>query len=214
MTEKINYTSATIYFPEHEDYSRLKPEKSKVSGDTLEFILHNLVIYASIFPYSVPSEWSEEEIVKRYIIEPTKKLISKDILPSLKEIDKIRQLAKNGKHEPQLYYEVDTWDGTFNVYDSCAKSGELFFETIYDLKMQPLCKLPEVLGFFYKKTQNNTQSLTDLLKLLHLAEDIKHEKEKGKVAYISGRSLKEALQKEIELYENFDFLRSLDSSKE
>jgi hypothetical protein len=188
----LGYNQATISFPGRLELPNVS-ETPKITNDRVDFWWWkgDFFISAHIEPFYVPYGLSENEIVKKEIIKPTIELVKKDIDYCDDLLYKLFDLSKKGVIQNDLFYKKDkNISLPFKVYDYSMGMGEisLFKRFIEDYN-----------ALSWRSKLKN-ESLVNLAKYVC--------QENKEMPHVKGNTLKEGLERAIEIYNLSDKLRN------
>jgi len=181
---KIEYTGASVVFPEYFGKKELKVEKGKFDlNNQVTFTHGNMEIEASLKPFYLPGELPKtKKEIQSEIIQPTKDVVLQDIEPCEELIQKLYELAKEGKHQYDFYFEkTDT--GEFRLFDYCLPIEDQATKKLLALKIVP----KDALKWLKPEYEQ----------LAKLAKNVRQEKD---TTYVVGSNLKEAFERALEIY--------------
>jgi hypothetical protein len=190
----VEYNQATVSFPGRLALNGMDPtvsEAPKISGNRVDFWGKDFLISARIEPFYVPYGLSENEIIKKEIINPTIELVEKDLSDCDDLLKRLVNLSEKGVIQNDLFYKKDHNNLLlpFKVYDYSTRNDKvgLFKRFIEDYKE----------GSWRSKIEEN-KNLVNLTKYVY--------QENKEIPHVKGNTLKESLERAIQIYNLSDRL--------
>lgn len=196
------YEYATIYIGENpeEEYTWLRKEVT-LNGNALHLRVGGYPVVATIVIYNIPEEISHNRLVQKKIIKPTKRQVCSDIEPCLGGLEYIRGLWRAKAHSDKLYYERED-GGSAKLYDY-TRDG--IFGKIFQIGNTPIFELDKTMEDLKKKRKDSTLQKTRGWFLKEVQPKLRYiKKEDHKLPFVEGKSLLEALNTEISLYNELE----------
>jgi hypothetical protein len=187
---KADYWHANIMLPEffkENKYSGYKEiPGGELGGDMISFTRNGSLIQARIFPFYLPSCVSNHPDVRKTVLKPAMKVILEDLATIDPLLEDIRRLVREKKVQDTVYYEKEKYKANpFKVYDYSYSDHKL---------TDSLLKIKDIPQRLLSAEYHG---------LHRLAQSVK-QGGNGKINYVEGKTLNEALESMVNIYKSID----------
>ncbi|MDD5193590.1 MAG: hypothetical protein PHF67_03310 [Candidatus Nanoarchaeia archaeon] len=196
MTLGQYYANATICFPEsfNDAENKFEVNKGSISQGNISFTRNGFLISAQSWPFVIPFQLSDNELVQEQIVKPTIETVVSDIKTIDGLFDQLRQMSRAGLHSDRFYYsrESPVSPTEFRVYDYSHSGGQKLFSILMNFKGLPATLLARKYQQFAR-----------------MATWIRQEDYPGVIPYVRGRDLKHATERAIRIYGFADEIKGI-----
>ncbi len=201
----ITYTMANLCFPrstkESEEFMSTKPE---IVSNKIRFARNGYHVEALIDPFNLPSKMSRIRQVQREIIKPAVSLVSADLETIDDMLPELKRLAEADIIHDSLHYGC-------GVSDEKYEGGPIKIFKVYDYSIP--FPTHDGLGnklfsrVLWYKGVNERIIPPENRDLIGLAAYVNQENKK--LAHVEGNTLRQAVERAVEIYSLSDRLRKL-----
>ena len=193
---QLTYHQASLNLPGPPSKAMFRPRPS-VSFDTVKFTRNRCYVRARIQPYYLPPDLSENTEVQRTVIKPIVKLVSADLATIDDLLPILDSLSHNAIMHGTLFYDRAPEGGAFRVYDQtnfqyyrAAERNDRLFGRVLLFKGVDESIIAPANRDLVDKAQNVGQDA-------------------DKVPHVEGKTLREAFERAISIYQAADRLRKI-----